>query len=263
MLGKLNVSTDHKWNILTCVYSYFEGTIYRLREFVDSYGESGLNELNTISYAHVMTIDLDENKQFTYCGADIHEGKLRILFADNCLGTNIDYALEKPVLLKALNNAPAPEGSNVPLSFAARLDIRREYDPKAEEIQKQVADILARPDIKINPNFEDTFAKLSEESKNGSTDLRSDWQDVLGSFTRQYFEGLVNQLRYQKFHEDDLLQEGFNEVVSKGEIAFRVVDKLEKGSYSEAVFEDGVLYLQVSCTLSNESGFIRVALTLT
>lgn len=231
---------------MTPLYSYFEGTIYRLKEFVDSYGENGLNELNTISYAHTMTIDLDETKQFTYCGADIHEGQLRILFAEGNLGTNIDSALEKPVLLKALNNAPAPEGSVVPLSFAARLDVSREYDPKAEEIQKQIAEILARPDIKLSPNFEDTYDKLSEESKSKDTGLRSDWQDVLGSFTRQYFEGLATQLKYQKFGQDDMLQEGFNEVVTKGEIAFRVVDKLEKGSYSEAVFEDGVLYLQVS-----------------
>ncbi len=246
LLGKHKCSAILQCSLLIFFSSYFEGAIYRLKEFVDNYGEDGLNELNAISYAHVMTMDLDEAKQFSYCGADVHEGKLRILFGENYLGTNIDSALDRQILLKALNDAPAPEGSDVPLSFAARMDVRREYDPRAEEIRTQVAEILARPDIKLNPNFEDTYAKLLEESKtNKKTELRPDWQDVLGSFTRQYFEGLVSQLKWQKFDGDELLQEGLNEVVDKGEIAFRVVDKLSQGSYSEAVFEDGVLYLQV------------------
>ncbi|KAK7757513.1 hypothetical protein SLS62_000528 [Diatrype stigma] len=238
-----------KESLGNCLASYFEGAIYRLKEFVDSYGEHGLNQLNTISHAHAMTMDVDESKQFTYCGADIHEGKLRILFAEDRLGSNIDYALEKLVLLKALNNAPAPEGSGATLSFAARMDIQKEYSPKAEGIQKQIAELLARSDIKLNPNFEDTYAKLSEAGKDQSAEVRPDWQGLLGAFTRQYFEGLASQLKSQKFGEDDLLQEGLNEELTKGQIAFRIVDKLERDLYSEAVFEDGVLYLQVSDAL--------------
>ena len=107
---------------------------------------------------------------------------------------------------------------------------------------------MARPDIKLNPNFENTYAKLLEASKDGKTELREDWASTIGVFTRMYFEGLATQLKWQKFNEDELLQEGFNEEVGKGEIAFRVVDALQKGTYSEAVFEDGVLYLQVSAT---------------
>ena len=213
---------------------------------MDTHGEEGLKELNAISHAHVLTIDVDEAKQFSYCGVDVHEGKLRILFEESNLGTNIDDALDPSVLFKALNNAPAPEGAT--MNFVARMDVRREYEPNAESVRKQIADILARPDIKLNPNFENTYAKLLEASKDGKTELREDWASTIGAFTRMYFEGLATQLKWQKFNEDELLQEGFNEEVGKGEIAFRVVDALQKGTYSEAVFEDGVLYLQVSAT---------------
>lgn len=36
----------------SCLHSYFEGTIYKLKEFVDSYGEHSLKELNATSYDH-------------------------------------------------------------------------------------------------------------------------------------------------------------------------------------------------------------------
>ncbi|KAI1411528.1 hypothetical protein F5Y13DRAFT_200825 [Hypoxylon sp. FL1857] len=235
-----------KESLGNCIASYVNGAIFRLKEFVDYAGEQGLKELNTICHTHTLTIDLDDAKRFPYCGADIHEGKLRILFAPDHLGTNIDNALDRDILLKALNEAPGPASDGAAtLSFAARSDISKEYDPRAEELRNQVAQILEKPDIKLNPNFEDTFAKLQQESKE-NTDFRSDWESLLGSFTRLYFEGLVNQLKYQKFDQDDLLREGFHEAVDKGEIAFRIVDKLKYDSYCECEVEGGVLYLQ--CT---------------
>lgn len=198
-----------------------------------------------------MTIDLDDAKRFSYCGVDVYEGKLRILFAPGNLGVNIDDALNRDALLRALNDAPPPasdDSAAATLSFAARSDIRKEYEPRAEEIRAQIAEALEKPDIKLTPNFEDTFAKLREESKAKKTEIRGDWDGVLGSFTRLYFEGFASQLRYQKFDEDDMLREGFHEVVEKGEVAFRIVDKLKYESYCECEIEDGVLYLQVRMT---------------
>lgn len=203
-----------------------------------------MKELNTICHAHVMTLDIDEEKRFTYCGADVHEGKLRLLFAPDNLGTNIYSCLDSNTLLKALNDAPDPEAQ--PLSFAARTGIREDYDSNIEAIRARIAEFINKPDIKLTPNFEENFAKLAEESKVKKTDLTKDWQKVLGNYTKLYFEGLVSQLDWQKFEDDELLQEGFNEAVDKGEIAMRIVDKLEKGTYNECVIENGILYLQVS-----------------
>lgn len=197
-------------------------------------------------------MDLDDAKRFSYCGVDVYEGKLRILFAPGCLGVNIDDALSREVLLKALNEAPAaPEGESAaePLSFAARANIRKEYEPKVEQIRVKIGEILEKPDIKLTPNFENTFAKLQEESRAKDTQLRKDWEDVLGYFTQLYWEGLVNQLKYLKFGEDELLREGFHEAVEKGEVAFRIVDKLKYSSYCECEIDEGMLYLQVRITL--------------
>lgn len=189
-------------------------------------------------------MDVDDAKRFTYGGVDVHEGNLRILFAPGNLGTNIDYALEKATLLKALNEAPAPAGSSEPMSFSARTGIRQDYDPKVEAIRVKIGELIGKSDIKLNPNFEDTFEKLKAESQVKKTELREDWQSSLGSYAISYFDGLVSQLQWQKFEDDELLQEGFQEAVSKGEIAFRIVDKLKYNSYCEADVEDGVLYLQ-------------------
>ncbi|KAI1644978.1 uncharacterized protein F4817DRAFT_345192 [Daldinia loculata] len=49
-----------KESIGSCIAEYINGAIYRLKEFKDNAGEDGLKELNTICYAHVITIDLDE-----------------------------------------------------------------------------------------------------------------------------------------------------------------------------------------------------------
>lgn len=65
---------------------------------------------------------------------------------------------------------------------------------------------------------------------------------------REYFDGFVSQLNWQKFEDDDMLQEGFKEAVDKNEVALRIVDKLQQGSYCEAVVEDGILWLQSTPT---------------
>lgn len=189
-------------------------------------------------------MDLDEEKRFTYCGTDVIDGRLRLLFAPDRLGTNISSCLDRDVLLKALNDAPAPDGAS--MSYAARLGIRGDFDAKIETTRARIAELVARPDIKLNPNFEENFSKLLAESKVKKNGLNRDWQEQFGGWTQKYFEGLASGLEWQKFEDDELLQEGFNEGVEKGEVVFRIVDKLQQGSYNECVIEDGVLYLQVS-----------------
>ncbi|KAI0397975.1 hypothetical protein F5Y17DRAFT_256931 [Xylariaceae sp. FL0594] len=234
-------------NLGSCLYEYFDDASRRLEDYENAYKQEGIDEINTICHAHVMTLDVDEEGRFSYCGADVKDGKLRLVFNPERLGANISDALSREVLAKALNEAPAPEGSAAPpLSFAARSSIRKEYDPKIDAVRARVGEILAKPDIKLNPNFEANFAKLQAESKVKKTDLRQDWESVLGSYTLLYFEGLVSQLQWQKFPDDDLLQEGLNEAVDKGEIVLRIVDNLKNGTYNEAVIEDGVLYLQTT-----------------
>lgn len=43
-----------------------------------------------------------------------------------------------------------------------------------------------------------------------------------------------------------MLQEGFQEAMSKGEVSLQVVEKLTSGSYNNVVIEDGVLVIQTT-----------------
>ncbi|KAI0424106.1 hypothetical protein F5Y09DRAFT_348065 [Xylaria sp. FL1042] len=231
-------------NLGACIREYFDGASRRLVEFKDYYKEDGVNEINSIAHAHVMMLDIDDQNRFSSSGCDVSEGKLRLLFNPKSLASNIASCLDRDVLSKALNNAPGPE--DAPMSFAARSDIRLSYDPKIAGIQARIGELVAKPDITLTPNFEDNFAKLLEESKVKKTNLRQDWQQSFGNITREYFHGLAKQLEWQKFEDDELLQAGFNDVIDKGEVVFRIVEKLQKGSYNECVIEDGVLYLQTT-----------------
>lgn len=230
-------------NLGSCLTDYVENAISRLGQFKDENGKDGVADLNEICSAHVLTMDFDEAKANRCCGVDVFEGKLRILFAEGNLAVNIYDCLELQKLRDALNSAPAPGGPG--LSFAAKASIRNDYDPEIENIRKRIAGIIKKDDIKLNPNWESCFTALKAARDGGNKDLREDWETQLGSMHKLYFEGVVSQLDWQKFGEDEMLQEGLNEAVEKGEIAFRIVDKLG-GGYNECVIEDGIMYLQTT-----------------
>ena len=229
---------------LTFFLRYVEGAIYQLKYLTERYGDELKAEINDLSHARVLTLDLEETTppRFSYGGCDVQDGKLRILFVEQNLGTNIDYCLQENTLFAALNAAP----SDKPLSFYARENIRTEYDAKIGEAKQQIAEQLGKKDdeITLNPNFADVFAKLDAASKQKGSSLREDWQKTIGDFVQRYFAALAYQMKYIKVGEDDMVQEGFLEAVSTNEFAFRVVDQLKYDSYGEVVIEDGVLYLQ-------------------
>ncbi|KEZ42129.1 Uncharacterized protein SAPIO_CDS6373 [Scedosporium apiospermum] len=228
------------------VAEHVRGGIGRLRDFIERYDAETVNEINTICHAHILTLDVDEESRFDCGGADVLDGKLRILFAPEKLNSNIGDAFKEERLLKAFNDAPPPAGDEKPLSFITRLFKRIKYDAKIEEIRTQIGEALNKPDIKLTPNFEDTYAKLKVESQ--AKDNRLDqkhWEEHIPDWTFRYFKGFLGSIKWQHFDTDDMLQEGFNEAVDKGEIAFRIVDTTKSGT-SEFAIEDGVFYLQVT-----------------
>jgi hypothetical protein len=170
------------------------------------------------------------------------DGKLRILFVESNLGTNIDYCCQEESLTKALNDAPG----EAPMSFVVRMGIRTDYEPKIGDVRKQIAGLLGKPEdaVTLNPNFEANFAKLDAAVKAGDSSVREDWQRNLADFTFRYFDALAYQMKYIKVGEDELVQEGMLEAVSTNEYVFRIVDTLKYDSYCEVDIEDGVLYLQ-------------------
>ncbi|KAF4981466.1 hypothetical protein FZEAL_2709 [Fusarium zealandicum] len=217
--------------------SYVEGVEYQLKYFIDSNGEEAKTEINEICSARVLTIDFDEKNTVSYCGCKVSpEGQLVILFNKGNLGTNTNYAAEGRKLVKALNEGPSTER---PMSYVARASIRSDYEPKISEIQEKLNKILNET-IAIVPNFEQNFAKLKGDSK-----ANDGWESNFGGFIFSYFEGFVSHLEYEKFGEDEMLQEGLLEAADSRAAHFRVVDELKK-SYNETVIEEGILYLQTT-----------------
>lgn len=226
---------------------YVDGAIFNLKGFKTHAGDQGVADLNKICSAHVLTMDLDEDNKTKYNGCVVKDGKLVMLFNEKQLGMAVRDALAP--LQQALNDA-SREGGDAQVSFAATAGIRKNYDEKIEPRRAALGKILGKPDIKFTPNFEDTFAKLAEEIKKPKTGLVKNWEAQLGRFTWGYFDTLVTHMDRSKFGTDEMLQEGFNDSVDKGEIAFRIVDTLKYQKYCECVIEGGVLYLQV-CISSN------------
>jgi hypothetical protein len=218
------------------------------------FGEDGVQEVNEIIHAHTITIELNEDipesKAFAYCGADVKDGKLRLLFAATAFGSNADQCLNNERLLKALAAAPPATSADKAMSFAARTSISKDWEPKFAEDQAAFARIVENPKIKFVPNFEELYAKLKAESERKGTQLSSDWEENLGRNAYSYYNTLVSLLPGppEDFENDDMLKEGFNDAVESGEIVLRIVDKLNSGPYKwcESQVEGGVLYLQVS-----------------
>jgi hypothetical protein len=202
------------------------------------FGEDGISELNTVCSKHQLVFAPQDTTKFSYGGLDIKEGALRLVFQENNLGTNVgDVSVE---FAQALKDAPPAAGASA-LNLVARNSIRDKYDPNVEEVRSAIAALVNMPGLKLNPNFEHNATQLAK-----TPNQNEGWDGQLGAATLSYFKGVEGCIKRQGFKDDEMLQEGFQEAVDKGEICFRVVDKLNKGTYNEVHIEGGVLYVQVS-----------------
>jgi hypothetical protein len=220
-------------SLLTSVYRYADGAIYQLKRYADSHGKAGTEELNTVCPTHSVTI-LASTK-FSYCGCTISDGKLNIVFNPNYLGTNVNDALYE--VAKVISEAPQPEGAPK-LSFAARHSIATDYEPNIGEVLENARKALQNPKLEFDPDFEGLGAMLK-----GGKDVRDDWERNLGSFAVKYYESFVDTLKREKFGDDEMLREGFEEGVPKGVVKLRLVEKMS--GYNAILVEDGVCIMQV------------------
>jgi hypothetical protein len=143
-------------------------------------------------------------------------------------------------LQETLSKASAAASPDT-LSYTARHSIKKYWDTNVDEAKKRISEQLQNPDIKLTPNFEANFLALK-----ASKESDENFQKNLGNYTRAYFDSLADNLELNKFKEDDMLYEGFAEAVTKGEIAFRVVEQLTGNArYGQILIDDGVFVIQV------------------
>ncbi|KAJ3344102.1 hypothetical protein HDU93_003265 [Gonapodya sp. JEL0774] len=93
-----------------CLTAYVEATVATIEQFVKDYADlGGKDEMNDSCSKHSLTMDVDSTGKVSYCGCDIHDGRLRILFADGQLGVNIANVAEKlPTLFGGEEVVAAP-----------------------------------------------------------------------------------------------------------------------------------------------------------
>jgi hypothetical protein len=216
-----------------------DGFMANIKQFNEKFGEDGKSELNTLCSKHQLVLAPQDTTTFTYGGLEIKEGVLRIVFSENNLATNVDSVSAD--FAQALKDAPPAPGASA-LNIKARNSIREKYDPHVEEVRAAIATLVNMPSLKLNPNFEPNAAQLAK-----TADQNQYWDTQIGEATLDYFKGVKSTLERNGFKNDDMLQEGFQEAVNKGEICFRIIDKLVKETYVETQIENGVLYIQVSC----------------
>ena len=209
--------------------------MYYLKYYIDAHGDNGKAELNSVGPTH--TITMIASNKFSYCGTDIANDVLRLNFNPSNLGTNVNNVSEN--LADAVSKAPQPSGAPS-LSFAARASITKDYETQVAEVLARCQSLLQNPKLKFEPNFDALGAAL----KSGK-DAREDWERNLGNFALGYYQSLQSALEYQKFGDDEMLREGFEEGIPEGIIRLRILEKI-KSSYNEIVLEDGALVIQAS-----------------
>lgn len=216
---------------------YFDNFVYSLKYFLEQHGDTGKEEINAVCPTH--TVTLLASPKFSYCGCDVQDGQLRLLFHPEKLATNISHVGQE--IAKALNDAPQQEGAS-PLSYAARHSVKTDYTTKIVAVLEKARTLLQNPKLEFQPNFEALAAKLK-----GGKDVRDDWETNLGDFAKKYLEGFVDVLEREKFGDDEMLREGFEEGVPKGVVQLKIVDALKDGGYNEVLLDDGTLSIQVRC----------------
>ena len=170
---------------------------------------------------------------------------LKLLFSHSNLGVNIPRAAENLAL--AVNDAATHSAKTTTkggFSFLTNDSIQSYLEPNIPKLTLRIQSILGWPDRRLKPNLVDTHIRLTNYVPD-SYDFPRDWEVRFSQTICGYFEALVAHIERLGFANDEMLQEGFKQAVSKGEIGVRVIALLVGDrTANECVIEDGVLWLQ-------------------
>jgi len=212
---------------------YAEGFVEGLKWYITEYGDEGKTHFNEAVTQSELSVNVNElGDKAETISAEIKDGVFRILFHHERLGYN--QSSLRDYILKAVENVPR-EG----FSIVAKHSIDEHYTSEIDDVQKEIGEILAMPDVVLDPNFEENYAALLVKDN-------KEWQKTFGRATFQYFnDGLKYQLERQGFKGDEMLQEGIAELLPSKTFKVRVVKKT-KNSPPETILEDGTFYIQMT-----------------
>ena len=225
--------------------SYFSAGLEKMKDFKKRYGAMGIDAVNSLAPKHEITLEQDEATDYASCA--IADGRLRIIFNAAQFGSWYSGALGD--LPEACDKASVPVDG--PYSFLARFSVHDEYEQQVEAVRKDVAEILAVPDIKLNPRFEENAAVLSNAE--GVRDWKSSWGRRLLKIMKAAAQGLKDA----GFKGDDMMQEAIQEALTQKEMAIHVDPETSLSSWNDVALKDGVILLKVWHSVSIVASLIH------
>jgi len=212
---------------------YIDGFISAAKSYTENYGDLGKTYFKNAVTKSEITVTVNElGANADTIAADVKDGVFRILFKHDSLGYNQSYLSD--ALVTAIDKA-----SHHGFCLLAKHSIQAKYEVEIKTLHGEITDVLALPDLVLDPNFEENYAALLKKDD-------KDWQRIFGDATLDYFKNVKDQLITQGFNKDDMLQEGFAETVTKKTIKLRIVEKTKDNTTNESVLEDGVIYIQTT-----------------
>jgi len=228
-------------NFGDCVNNYINSFIDRLKDYTkNGKDEEAKEAVRKVAKQHSITLLPDEAVH--YCGMNIKDGEIRLLFRPKDLGTNISDVAKG--IAKAVDVALDALGEN-DLPVVTRRAIVASLDPAITKAQGKLK-ALFKEDFKLEADIGDVLKKLlaAPEAINWYKEYVN---QRAAEWTALYFENAVNQLEQKKFGSDDMLQEAFLESTEKRVIRFEIVDSLKNGkTYNDTFFEDGEYKIQTT-----------------
>ncbi|KAG6815549.1 hypothetical protein H0H87_000632 [Tephrocybe sp. NHM501043] len=204
----------HLTRILSIYDSYVKGFVDALKWYIEKYGDEGKTHFNEAVTQSELTVTVNElgDKASRVWGSALELVKLNVRNSIHNQSYINDY------LLKAIENVP-----RAGFSIVAKFSIEEYYNAEIEKLTTEIGEILAIPDVVLDPNFE---AK-SPSSISGNTLTH-------------------HQLNSQGFKGDDMLQEGLAEIVNSKTFQIRIVKKTKNDATIETVVENGTVYIQMT-----------------
>jgi len=226
-------------NFGDCVNNYVTSFIDQLKTYTkDGKDEEAKEAIRKTAKQHSVTLLPDDS--VSYCGIEIKDGEIRLLFKPTYLGTNVgdvarDFAKAVDIALDALGENDLP--------IVTRRAIAASLDPAVTKAQEELKKLF-KEDYKVEADVGAILKKLL-----AAPDDISWYKDYVNEraaeWTALYFENAVNQLDQKKFGSDDMLQEAFLDATDKRIVRFEIVDSLKNGkTYNDTLFEDGEYKIQ-------------------
>ncbi|OCK86190.1 hypothetical protein K432DRAFT_421226 [Lepidopterella palustris CBS 459.81] len=184
---------------------YISNLVYGFQHCLNKNGEDGKSELNSEDFNHKVTLESDDTGHIDYCGCNIKNGNLRLLFQGESFMVNVgSLAL---LLDRTMNEASrATRGTR---------EVAGTAPGAAQPANVPRMSLKARQSVnQFEKHSRRNERKLGEEGE-------------VGSSAYYYFGSSVPVIRGNKFKGDGLWIEGFLEIVPE-EIILKVVDQVDE-----------------------------------